>query len=133
MNDIYLYVPRHSRVTFVKQLDFLSGLGHHIDRRKGSGPRYLVTDLGQFDFDQGRMRLTHLHPNVELERVEAKTGFDFEISTDYSVSVLPSEEEIRLLREEIDPLGIRKLEFLTGPERRRALRIALEKESAHRP
>ena len=32
LDDIHLYVPRHSRVTFVKKLDFLSGLGHHPDR-----------------------------------------------------------------------------------------------------
>jgi glutaconate CoA-transferase subunit B len=133
MSDIYLYVPRHSRVTFVKKLDFLSGLGHHPNRRKGSGPQYLVTDLGQFDFHQGRMRLTHLHPDVKLERVKAKTGFDLEIADNLSVSVPPTEEEVRLLREEIDPLGIRKLEFLSGPERRKALRIALEKESLNHP
>ncbi len=50
INDIYLYVPRHSRLTFVQKLDFLSGLGHNRERRWGSGPRYLVSDLGQFDF-----------------------------------------------------------------------------------
>src|SRR5205085_7347344 len=42
---IYLYVPRHSRVTFVPQLDFLSGLGHHPARRHGQGVRYLISDL----------------------------------------------------------------------------------------
>ena len=50
INDIYLYVTRHSRLTFVPQLDFLSGLGHNKARTHGSGPQYLVSDLGQFDF-----------------------------------------------------------------------------------
>src|SRR5512139_1910563 len=49
-DDVYLYVPRHSRVTFVEKLDFLSGLGHHPARKSGRGPRYLVTDLGLFDY-----------------------------------------------------------------------------------
>ena len=35
IREIHLYVPRHSRVTFVEKLDFLSGLGHHPDRRWG--------------------------------------------------------------------------------------------------
>ena len=60
LDDVYLYVPRHSRVTFVEQLDFLSGLGHHPERRRGAGPRYLVSNLGQFDFAFGRMRATHV-------------------------------------------------------------------------
>ncbi|MEM6529230.1 MAG: CoA-transferase, partial [Chloroflexota bacterium] len=38
---VYLYVPRHSRVTFVEQVDFVSGLGHVPERTQGRGPRYL--------------------------------------------------------------------------------------------
>jgi acyl CoA:acetate/3-ketoacid CoA transferase beta subunit len=128
LEEIYLYVPRHSRVTFVKKLDFLSGLGHHPARKKGKGPCYLVSDLGQFDYANGRMRVTHLHPGVELERVRAKTGFELEVSSHLTTTEPPTEEDVRLLREVIDPLGLRKMELLSGPERRRALRAALNKE-----
>jgi hypothetical protein len=128
--EIYLYVPRHSRVVFVERLDYLSGLGHHPARRRGAGPHYLVSDLGQFDFAGGRMRLTHLHPGVTKDRVQAKTGFDLGIADDVPVTPPPSEAEIRLLRQEIDPLGIRRLELLSGPERRRTLREILEREAA---
>jgi hypothetical protein len=41
----------------------------------------------------------------------------------------PTDEEIQLLRRTIDPLGIRRLEFLSGPERRAALTDILENES----
>jgi glutaconate CoA-transferase subunit A len=128
--DIYLYVPRHSRVTFVEQVDFVSGMGHRPERKKGAGPRYLVSDLGQFDFKDRRLRLTHLHPGVELSRVKAKTGFQIEIAPDLATTELPTDRHVRLLREEIDPLGIRRLEFLSGAKRRRALRMALEQERA---
>ncbi|MGD2252987.1 MAG: hypothetical protein PVF70_08755 [Anaerolineales bacterium] len=128
--DIYLYVPRHSRVTFVERVDYVSGMGHHDARKRGAGPRYLVSDLGQFDFMHGRLRLTHLHPGVELSRVKAKTGFAVEIAPDLATTGPPTEKQVRLLREEIDPLGIRRLEFMRGPERRRALRVALEQERA---
>jgi glutaconate CoA-transferase, subunit B len=128
LNEIYLYVPRHSRVTFVDKLDFRSGLGHDPCRQRGRGPRYLVSDLGQFDFDDGRMRLTHLHPGVTEAQVRAKTGFALHVADPLSTTLPPSAEELRLLAEVIDPLGIRRLEFLSGPERRRALAemVALE-------
>ncbi|NIS81470.1 MAG: hypothetical protein GTO14_14990 [Anaerolineales bacterium] len=131
--DIFLYVPRHSRVTFVPELDIRSGLGHHEVRRWGEGPKYLVTDLGQFDFAEGRMRLTHLHPGVSLSRVRAKTGFEIETAVKVGETEPPTSEQIRLLRQIIDPLGIRRLERLSGPRRRVALREAILREDELRP
>lgn len=128
MDDVQLYVPRHSRVTFVPVVDYRVGLGHAEARTRGRGPRYLVTDLGQFDFANGVMRLTYLHPGVELERVQAKTGFEVEISPDLERTEPPSEEELHLLREEIDPLGIRRLEILSGRARRETLREIVQAE-----
>jgi acyl CoA:acetate/3-ketoacid CoA transferase beta subunit len=132
ISDTHLYVPRHSRVTFVENLDFLSGLGNHPARTHGAGPRYLVTDLGQFDFAGagGRMRLVSFHPGVQIERIKAKTGFEIQIPTDLKETAPPSEEELRLLREEIDPLGIRRLEYLNGAERRAKLRDIIRQEIA---
>jgi glutaconate CoA-transferase subunit B len=130
LDNTYLYVPRHSRATFVAKLDFLSGAGHLPDRKRGSGPRYLVSDLGQFDFAEGRMRLTHLHPGVTIERVLAKTGFPLDIHPDLQETAAPTRNDLRLLREVIDPLGVRRLELLGGPERRQWMREILEKEVA---
>jgi glutaconate CoA-transferase subunit B len=132
LSEIHLYVPRHSRVTFVERLDFISGLGHHPARRRGRGPRYLVSDLGQFDFAHGKMRLTHVHPGVTPERVQAKTGFTLEMASEVQETPPPTSEETRLLREVIDPLGIRRLEALSGAERRRKLRAILVQEAGAR-
>lgn len=131
ISDIHLYVPRHSRVTFVPKLDYLSGLGYHPERRHGTGPRYLVTDLGQFDFANQRMRLTSYHPGVDVSRIQARTGFELEIAPGIGETPLPTSEEIRLLREEIDPLGIRRLESLSGAARRQLMHeiIAIENHS----
>lgn len=133
--DIYLYVPRHSRVTFVPRLDFFSGMGHHPARTKGEGPRYLVSDLGQFDFgsadhpEQKRLRLTSYHPGVDLSRIQAKTGFEFDIASDVHETPPPTAEELSLLRNEIDPLGIRRLEMLSGAERRQLLHQIISRET----
>ena len=134
LDDIYLYVPRHSRVTFVPKLDFLSGLGHNDLRTHGSGPQYLITDLGQFDF-QGedpdcKMRLISYHRGTSISRIQAKTGFTFEIADDVHETEPPSEDELNLLREEIDPQSIRRLELLSGSKRRDLLREIIRQENS---
>ena len=134
---IYLYVPRHERRVFVERLDFrsgigfLSGEGEEERRRRGvtsPGPRYLVSDLGQFDYVQGRMRLVSCHPGVSVAEVQAQTGFPLEVAPDVTETPLQTQEQVRLLREEIDPLGVRRLECLSGGERRAALREIVEQE-----
>ncbi|MBK8134588.1 MAG: hypothetical protein IPK52_01930 [Chloroflexi bacterium] len=127
---VYFYVPRHTPVTFVEKLDCISGLGVSEKRTRGSAPRYLISDLGQFDWAHGRMRMTHMHPGVSLEHVQRKTGFRLEIADGMQTTDAPSAEELRLLREVIDPLGVRRLEILNGSTRKDALREILEKERA---
>ncbi len=128
LDNIHLYVPRHSRVTFVRQLDFRSGLGHHPARIHGAGPRVLISDLGVFDFVDGKMRLLSHHPGVEVKRIQAKTGFDLNLSEHIQETIAPTLEELELIREVIDPLGIRKLELLSGAERRVHLREIIAQE-----
>ena len=131
IHDIHLYVPRHSRVTFVPQLDVRSGLGHSPERTKGAGPKYLVSDLGQFDFANGSLRLISYHPGVSISQIQARTGFELDISPQAAETTPPTDDEIKLLREEIDPLGIRRLELLGGAERRQALRDIMESETRY--
>jgi len=128
LDNIYLYVPRHSRVTFVSQIDVRSGLGHSPERTRGAGPRYLVSDLGQFDFMDGCMRLVSYHKGVSLDQIQSRTGFELEIAADVHETPMPTPQELRLLREEIDPFGIRRLELLSGGARRELLHqiVAME-------
>jgi len=129
-SQMYLYVPRHSRAVFVPRVDWITGLGHHPDRQEGSGPRYLVSDLGQFDWYDGRMRLITVHRGVSIQRIMAKTGFDLAVAAHVQETPAPTREQIRLLREEIDPLGVRRLETLAGAARRDLMRAILEQEAA---
>jgi glutaconate CoA-transferase subunit B len=130
-NHIYLYVPRHSRVTFVEKCDFVSGMGHVPERKYGSGVNYLVSDLGEFDWADGRMRLIRRFPGVTIEQIQKKTGFSLEIAPDLRETEPPNAEELRLLREVIDPLGVRKLEILGGGARKDLLREILQREGAY--
>ena len=93
-------------------------------------PRYLVSDLGQFDWVEGRMRLTTVHAHSNIEKIRRKTGFDLEDAPDLHETPPPDAEDLRLLREEIDPLSTRKLETLGGAARKDLLRAILRQEGA---
>jgi len=74
------------------------------------------------------MRLYSYHPGVNVAQIQAHTGFELLIAEDVCETPMPSVEELRLLREEIDPLGIRRLEALSGAARRELLRQILSAE-----
>jgi glutaconate CoA-transferase subunit B len=119
----YLYVPEHSPSVFVPEVDFVSGLG-----APAPGPQLLISDLGVFDYAHGRMRLRSYHPGSSISAIQARTGFPVEIAADVHETPSPRAEEIRLLREEIDPLGIRALERLGRQQRWRRMRAIVHLE-----
>jgi acyl CoA:acetate/3-ketoacid CoA transferase beta subunit len=125
---IHLYVPRHSKVIFAERIDYISGLGHVPQRKRGRGAVYCISDLGQFDWANGRMRLISTHRGESVESVQKRTGFALEIAPEVHETPPPSVEELRLLREVIDPLGVRKLETLGGAARKALLRDILAQE-----
>ena len=72
----------------------------------GRGPSVVVTDLGIYHFDEsGEMRLDSLHPGVTLEKVRAAMGWEPRMATDLATTPAPTEEELRLIRVELDPEG----------------------------
>jgi glutaconate CoA-transferase subunit B len=87
---------------------FVGGRSRQELGLRGDGPHRLITDhavIG-FDPDTHAATLLSLHPMVGLEEVLAKTGFPLLIPTKVPVTPLPSAEEVRLLRDEIDPKGM---------------------------
>jgi acyl CoA:acetate/3-ketoacid CoA transferase beta subunit len=101
------WVPKHSARVFVESVDFVSGLG--VDR--GGHLRFVVTNLGTFDFDGGSMRIRSLHPGVTLEEVVENTGFELRVPGELPVTRDPTAEELRLIREVLDPDDRRKTEL----------------------
>jgi hypothetical protein len=75
------------------------------------------------------MRLISYHAGVSTAHIEAKTGFELEIPNDVPETPPPSEEELRLLRQEVDPYGIGRLELLSGTQRRVLLHEIISQES----
>ncbi len=112
------WVPNHSPKVFVERVDVVSGVGY--DRAAAAGPsasrfheiRRVVSNLGVFDFatPDHRMRLASLHPGVGVDDVRAATGFELVIDGDVPPTRLPTAEELRLIREVLDPAGARQRE-----------------------
>ena len=66
-----------------------------------------MTDLGIYDFDDtGEMRLVSLHPGATLDAVRATIGWEVKIADDLAATPPPTPEELRLIREELDPSGV---------------------------
>jgi acyl CoA:acetate/3-ketoacid CoA transferase beta subunit len=111
------WVPNHSTRVFVEQVDVVSGVGYDRARELGSAARFheircVVSNLGVFDFDtpDQRMRLASLHPGVSVEEVVEQTGFELTIPDDVPTTRTPDAEELRLIREVLDPGGARDRE-----------------------
>jgi acyl CoA:acetate/3-ketoacid CoA transferase beta subunit len=113
------WVPSHSTRSFVETVDVVSGPGYDRMEELGEpGSRFhhikrVVSNLGVFDFDtpEQRMHIRSTHPGVSVDDIVEATGFEMIISDDIEETRLPTDEELHLIREVIDPKGIRKSEF----------------------
>lgn len=103
-HDKRRFVPK---VDFITTPGFLSGAGarEKAGLPRGSGPVNVVSTLALMDYDETscRMRLVATHPGVTVSEVIENTGFELIVPAKVGVNEPPSAEELRLLREEIDP------------------------------
>ena len=63
----------------------------------------VITNLGCYEFFGGEMQLTSLHPGCTVEQVKENTGWDIRISSHLTTTEVPNEEELRIIREDLDP------------------------------
>jgi glutaconate CoA-transferase subunit B len=111
-------IMRQSSRSFVEKIDFrtspgnLGGADHAEAIRRaggwnGRGPSVVVTDLGIWHFDEtGEMRFDFLHPGATLHEVRATVAWEPKISPTLAATPAPTPEELRLVREELDPEGV---------------------------
>ncbi|OLF18975.1 CoA-transferase subunit beta [Actinophytocola xanthii] len=105
------WVPRHSRRVFVPAVDVVSGVGYDRDGGRFHDVHRVVTNLAVLDFGGPghTMRLVSVHPGVTEAEVVEQTGFEL-AQGDVAQTRLPNEAELALLREELDPRGLRERE-----------------------
>jgi acyl CoA:acetate/3-ketoacid CoA transferase beta subunit len=117
-NRTSYWVPKHSPRVFVEQVDIVSGVGPK--RAKDAGPgasKYndihrIVSNLGVLDVrgPDDTVRLLSVHPGVAVEEVVEATGFELVVSDDVATTREPTESELMIIRNVLDPKNLRDRE-----------------------
>lgn len=112
------WVPAHTPRVFVPRVDAVCGIGSDRAAALGHGGRFhhlrrvvtsrAVLDLGGPD---GTLRVVSLHPGVTLDALQAQTGFPLAAAPDLGETRAPTADELRLIREKLDPAGARRKEI----------------------
>jgi acyl CoA:acetate/3-ketoacid CoA transferase beta subunit len=112
------WVGNHSKRVFTDQVDVVSGIGY--DKVDANNPAFrfvnvyrVVSNLGVFDFGgpDHSMRARSLHPGVSPDEVREATSFEVHGLAEADETRLPTDEELRLIREVIDPKALRDREI----------------------
>jgi len=111
-----IIIMRQDKRKFVEKVDFITtpgfltgpGAREKAGLAKDTGPYRVITQLGVYGFHPAtkRMMLLALHKGVTLEDAKANSSFEFMVADRVETTEPPSEKDIRLLHEEIDPVGI---------------------------
>lgn len=108
-----LVVTNHDKRRFVERLDFLTTPGYltgpgareAAGLPPGTGPFRVITDLAIMGYHEEtkRIEVLSLHPGITMEQVQANTGFPIAGREPLLTTAPPSETELRILRDEVDP------------------------------
>lgn len=113
---LIIIIAKQSKRTFVNKLDFLTTPGfldgpnarEKAGLPEGTGPYRVITQLGLYGFDEKtkRLKLISLHPGVSVDEVRENSQFEVILPAGIETSPEPSDKDLRILRQEIDPAGI---------------------------
>ena len=108
-----IVMTTHNNKRFVEKLDFLTTPGYltgpgareEAGLPENTGPYKVITDLAVLGFNKKskRMQVETLHPDITFEQVQENTGFRLEKADSYIQTKLPKENELCILREQVDP------------------------------
>ena len=112
-NRCYILTP-HQKRRFPEKVDFLTSAGF-LDGQggrakaglRGKGPVGVVTDLGILEPDlTGELVLTALHPGKTAREAIDNTGWVLKVAENLRTTDPVTENELYILRQELDPTGI---------------------------
>jgi glutaconate CoA-transferase, subunit B len=111
-----LTITPHDKRRFAKKLDFLTTPGYltgpgareRAGLPPGAGPYKVISTLALMGYDPEtkRMRVESLHPGITKEQVIANTGFEMLFVDPVPVTPEPTDVELKVLREVVDPMGM---------------------------
>ncbi|HUK27073.1 MAG TPA: CoA-transferase [Candidatus Acidoferrales bacterium] len=109
-----LIIANHERRRFPERVDYVTSPGW-LDGPNGrtnaglrwGGPDKVITDLSVLGFNREtkQMQIESLHPGSSIDKVQSETGFQLLVPIEIATTAPPSKEELRILREEVDPTG----------------------------
>lgn len=95
------------RVDYMTSPGYLSGAGEREKAgfMENTGPSCVVTNKGVYRFDKRtkEMYLASYHPGVSIKEIKELVSWDLKIADDVHETPGPTEEDLYLLREKIDP------------------------------
>lgn len=108
-----IIIAPHQERRFPEEVDFVTSPGY-VGGREGrqelglrGGPETVITDKAVMHFDDtGEMYVDTLHPGTAPESVQQSTGWDLQFVDDVGETPPPMDEELRLIREDLDPNGV---------------------------
>jgi len=108
-----MVMTQHTRRRLVEKCDFITTPGYltgpgareAAGLPAGTGPYKVITDLcvAGFDEETCRMKVESVHPGVTRKDVEENTSFELLWDDNLGITEPPNEEELRILRNEVDP------------------------------
>lgn len=90
---VFVIAPQSKR-SFPERVEFITS-----PTPPGRGPAMVVTDLGCYEFVNGELMLTSLHPGCTVEQVRENTGWDVAIVESLSVTEPPTSQELKIIRD----------------------------------
>jgi glutaconate CoA-transferase subunit B len=107
-------VLRQSKKRFPEKVDFNTCPGYldgqpgqreKAGMRPGTGPAMVITDLACYTFENGEMVVKSVHSGMgaTLEKVKTEVGWDIKAAKDLKDTTPPTDEEMKILREKVDP------------------------------
>ena len=102
VRDIMYCKPGQAR-PMVQKFLALGKLGQNM----GFGSMRVMTDVSaeRYWTVVTEMEVESLHPGVTLDEARENTGWELKVATDVVQTEPPTDEELRLIREELDPEG----------------------------
>ncbi|HXF11948.1 MAG TPA: CoA-transferase subunit beta [Terriglobales bacterium] len=101
-------IVKQSKRTFVEKLDFITSVGflnggqsRETAGLRGKGPVAVITDLCIMrpDLTTRELKVASIHPGVDREAIAANTAWQIQFAEDASETVLPTAQELTVLRE----------------------------------
>jgi len=109
-------IMRHDKKRFIEKVDFITTPGYlqggasreDAGLAPGTGPYRVVTNLGVLGYDEKtrRMKLLSVNPGATVQDVKENTGFELLVADEVGRNDPPTEKELKILRDEVDPDGL---------------------------